>query len=1438
VDTELAGDFVRQLQLAKQLEQKAKEAARGRETAEERIEEATALLAKVKGMSAFSAETEKLITLANQSYSEKDYREALSYAVKSVEASVRARKERLQEMLDEARSLLDRVSSLGSSEKETDLAIKKASDALGSGELDEAFEMAKDAWDAAERNANRVLSDAFGRAQSSLLFAEGLGLKVEKQKSALRNCRDALESGDVGRSVELINTLSEALRSVLLDRFIERAARLERLLSLEKGFPLQLRDAHERKDSGRDLISHGRVEEAFAALEEAEDAFSRNFGKAAGKRMDELARRARNVSRWKEVDLGDLEGEARRLEREERYSEAVTLLDSARDRVREAEKEVLLRFMAAMQPRLRLAHMTMKDVSPALQRMEEARKALRSDDLNRAFALAEEARQVVEERLQGYDRVEEELQKAQSLRSRCADLELACPEGGKAMVAARKLTMKGDYDQAVEALRSSQRSYRLSLENHFATAIMRLEMKLASAMRLDAEVAEESAALENLTAKVRKGDFELVHGSLITIAEAVEDKTSKAVSQELGKAEAVVSRYPSCPDVDRARESLAEAGERFRSNEFQAARDIAISAIGELMSKRRESLDHSLKEGRIMLDMAKQLGAESVTLRDRLKRGEELRASGRMDDATLLADEVCSYGRSIVTTEIDQQLTDLMQRSANARQAGVEVSAPERLAEDASNALHHGEIAQSFDLTMAARRSLQETMVLYRSLKERLEEWEALMEDARRGGHDVLEATDAVARARALLGSGKYGETREQLDAAEGALKVNAPAFLLRYHLKRMSRLGDLLGKLGHEGSELELKRGGPYRAEELETSLSKLSALRWEWEEKAAASLGKDMSRCKRELDKASVSGNAVGHVKQILARAASSLEEGKLFDAMSALELVRSELDETVQRDRNLADALSHLEEASEQLGEMKAPAGDVTVLLEQARALRREGDLPAAYDSAKRGLQRSQTIARERMAALTSFAGGLTEERSSWEDLRTARKLAEDIEEALKNYRYRHAMLLARSFREELERVLQDRGLAEEELRNYEARLKEEAKAGLRPPTCQRALEKAKAHMAQGRFVQVLSAVSAARDELRSVSEMYESRLSELNELRETLNSLEVLDARKDHVEELLDRSWSSLKDMKFDSASLYLRRARNGLHEFMTLRMNELLWEFGPLHDLIKRLKLHDRFSAEINDITGLVVDGATPRDLNRLSRSVDLVKAGLGDMFQEQRERVRRIIEKASRAGKETGRSWEVWADSESRAKRGDLWEAFSSLESAVSFIGQRAGQAPEQLSRQLSESLKRAKDMDVELPGTEKAYAVALMAEKDGKRAELMGKALETLQQEVRSMYPRVTADVELAGEVREGRPLDVKLCLRNDSGHGARSVRAFVFGDVEVKGMVEAGSLGPGEEVRGRITVIPNRAGIMSLGITVKCKPLLTDEDVLYDSKIDLDVK
>ena len=1436
----MSGDFVKQLQLAKQLEQKAKEAARGRETAEKSIQEATALLDKLKEMDASPAETGKLLTLASQSYSDKDYKESLSYSVKSIDAADRSRKERLREILREASSLMERVSTLGKAEEETTRSLSEAAKAIDSSDSDGTYELCKGAWDMAEQNANRVVSEAFGRAQSSMLFAERLELKVDKQKTMLRSCRDALESGDIVKSVDLIQSLLGVLKSMTMERFTKRSGKIDELLSLKKSIDFDTAPARSLMEKAREAIVGARVEDAFLALDNAEESFSGEFGGAVVQRLADLRQRTGElVAHGQRVDLGDVAGKVQHMELQEKYSDVIQLLDGARDKVRSAEKAVLLHEMTAIQPRLKLAHIVKKDVRDALQKMEESRVALKADLFEDALALVEEARSIVEEKLNGYDQVEEELRQTQELRARCDDLGLPCTEGSKEMGAAKRQTLQGDFVTAIDSLRQAQQAFKQKLENYFATDIMRLEMRLATSMRLGADVSEESALLESLTARVRKGDFELVHGSLVTIGSSVEEKTLEVVTEELRQAENLMSHYADRPEAERGLVSLKQAKERLLKKEYQQAHDQARQVVTTMNAERRKNLDQSIREGKALMDMAGQLDAESVTLREKMQRSEELKALGRMDEASVLAEEVISYGRSIVSSEVDKQLTDLMQHISMARKNGVEVGHAEHLTEQGSQSLRRDDLSSAFELTMSARRSLQEVVALYQSLRERLDEKEELLEETKRANMDIPEVRELVIKSGELLRSGEYDEAGKELDKAEATLREKASPFILSLKIKQLKEMVKLRDKLGYKDSEARLKQFEELDASRLDESTGSLAKLKEEWEGEITASLNKELNVCQKEVDKISASGLSMGHVQQLLARGRNSLSDRKLLDSMRAIELIRVELDQSVQADRRLNDILAQVEDAVEQLKDMKLDTKEVLVLLEQARALKRTGSAPVAADLATKAMDRSLSLAKERILSLMNFAGGLTTERMNWEDLRTARKLSDDIDEALAKHRYRHAHLLARSFREELERVLQDKSTAEEELRKFEARLKEEAAAGLRLESSMKALEKTRALMARGRFVQALGGVNIARDELKSLTEMYDSRLMDYNALREMVNSLEVLDPRKDNMEELLDQCWSSLKIMQFESASLYLRRARNALSDFLTTRTNELLWEFNPLHDLIKRMKLQKKFGTEISEIEKAAVDHITPRDLNTLERNVERVRAGMKDIFHEQREKARRTIEKSSRADKETGRAWEIWSDSESQSDRGDLWEAFNSLETAVNAIGRKGAETAEQLQKQLTNMLEKANSYRIELGETEKAYAEALALIKQGKNPmSHLKRACDISRKEVRATYPDITAELEFVGEAKEGGRMDVVVHLKNDADYDARIVRAFIFGDAEVKGMVEVDLLKAGQEAKGRITIIPMNEGLLTLGISVKCKPMLTEEDVLYDSKFDLDVK
>jgi hypothetical protein len=105
----LTGDYIKQLQLKKQIEQKAKEAAKSREAAEDMLAKAEEALKLAKKMDAPAAEAEKYLTEASSFFKEKDYRSSVVQSTKSIDTAHKAQQDKVGSMLEAADLVLERV---------------------------------------------------------------------------------------------------------------------------------------------------------------------------------------------------------------------------------------------------------------------------------------------------------------------------------------------------------------------------------------------------------------------------------------------------------------------------------------------------------------------------------------------------------------------------------------------------------------------------------------------------------------------------------------------------------------------------------------------------------------------------------------------------------------------------------------------------------------------------------------------------------------------------------------------------------------------------------------------------------------------------------------------------------------------------------------------------------------------------------------------------------------------------------------------------------------------------------------------------------------------------------------------------------------------------------------------------------------------------------
>ena len=109
----MTSDYLKQLQLTKQLEQKAKEAAKHRKAAEDKLAEAERSLALAKSLEIETHGVQKTLAEGHAAYGKREYAAALATATKVLEDLLRLQGEKVDEVLSSALAVLGMLTEVG-----------------------------------------------------------------------------------------------------------------------------------------------------------------------------------------------------------------------------------------------------------------------------------------------------------------------------------------------------------------------------------------------------------------------------------------------------------------------------------------------------------------------------------------------------------------------------------------------------------------------------------------------------------------------------------------------------------------------------------------------------------------------------------------------------------------------------------------------------------------------------------------------------------------------------------------------------------------------------------------------------------------------------------------------------------------------------------------------------------------------------------------------------------------------------------------------------------------------------------------------------------------------------------------------------------------------------------------------------------------------------
>ncbi len=1443
----MPGNYLRQLQLTKQLERQAKEAAKNREAAEESIGEVEEAIQTAERMGANVSQGKKFLVESNDSFSNKDYKGSLGLAAKAMEEVMKAQRERISEIIRSGERLLDLLEDAREDSEAPYGLLEKGRRVMSEGELEQAYEIANEAWDKSEQFINSRMADYFGRAQSLLLLAEDKDIDVQGDREVLNRAREFLEKGDYETSLDRLNSCIGGVKSELENEFESRVDSMQNDVARMEEFEDQLSSVLDPVDEMRGLMSDGHMEEGFARLKILESDFRRTVFNCLDQEFNSLQKRSELLEEYG-VDsdrLKEIIGEGRTLLRSDQRWEAMAKMREADERSIERGVEVLAGEINRISSRLVVASKIDVDVSESLELLKRAREDIREGDFESSLQHFNEAERMLQEETRGLDEVARELSEVSSLMTIAHTIDADLSDPLERMGGARELVLSGDVEEALPEIKGSKELLKSSIESKLGERIMRAEMMITSAIRMDLPVSEEDAAVESLIEMVEEENYRKTIEQLDRIEEGLKERLESRAQESLSRGEGMLEGLREEVDVSSVRSKLEGASDRLDAGEYADAFDLSTEAIEELEVLEEAEMERRLAEIDSLLSINERLGVESVTLNEKLDHTESLMREGETSQALEGAKEIIRFAVSIIEHELNDLMKDLLFSITDARKDGVSVGDLEGSVEDINEILDEGRVKEAYSKFQDLKDGLNDRIRTHEEMEEDLDELTGVLNQAKNSGLTVSRPWSKLEEALALFKKGRYEESQKALDLAEKLTEEQISPFISE---KRVEEAKNVLAVARRrfievEDLEEEVERAESLlQGEEYSEVLSSAENIITELRGRLKDDVSQEIEKVKELISGSEEEMMDLASINKIVSKAEDLLERGKINDAMRAIKVVKNDLDQGVLKSKRARKEMEEAKALIDKIRTMGLNPSSAKKLLEQARTRYGEGKVETAADLAEQATKKAEELGKDciqdRMKQLRMNYRAMNLEG---EELDKAVQIEGKIKNALSQGRFERALSMFHSLEQEIDRVKKQKNLAERALESVSDRVREVEKEDLISKKVQSLLRGAEKRFEKGAFTESFSLSIQTGEELNAITRLHERRRKEVSELMSQIEQLED-DIEISEASALAHKGLDHLKDLEFEKASLYIRKCRSQIQRMMNGLYREKMKELESLMNL--------SYEVEIEE------PGLSSSALKRASeglQSIDMqILEELGEVILGTRERITEALEErinevsgkvdvARNSGADVDISEKLLIQARNLLREDELEDVHALVEESEESIGEAVERRKEYVERKLrTESLiETGKRHGLIMNDAIEYFEEAENQGGDYSRAiEMMDQALELAEEEASSYLPEIRVNIDFLEGPVAGRWNDAMLRVRNEGESMAKDVRVELHGEIEARGLRPLKKLRGKEEKNIGIELFPRSSGTLTMGMTLICRPVLSQEDWGFEASFELEVE
>ncbi len=1139
----MASNYLKALQLTKQLEKKAQEATKFRKLAEAEIADAEELIKTAKNMDANVAKAEAKLTEATNALAQKEFKTASEHAQESKNLAEKAVSEHVFIVLDSTKNLVKLAKDMGIKAPNVEEFLAKADSAVAEKRYEVALEQAEKGWEVVDKLHNENVSQAFTKAQTLIVMAKKMGQNVSEVEALLDKAREYTEKSEYENALKFIYDGTQQATKLVEDEISKLMENITFSLDLANRMGADVANVEELKSEVQAALDAGDFDKTLIIINKSQIEIEKIVGKASTKiirECEELIKDAKKINA--EVTKAFLLfNKAKESFKSKNFAEVFDYSNQIKEEVENAQFQCVLKTISLSRPKFITAKNIGANLSEAVKFLDMARGSLKDKKFEEAMEFARKGETTINKLISNYEGAKEELQLITQAISRAAKIGVDTTQITDMMKDAKRSFDAKDYKKAMSLISQCREKIEQAMYDHTMEIIKKSEGVISLGEKTDSEVNNVKEYLDQAMGALKAEDYAKAIELAKKSREEAGGAIKKGITKEIVELTSLVNTLEDGEEKGKCLSMLSSASDVLDVDNYEEAFSHILGCKTYISTYTKTSVEAVESKIKALAEMKGEY-SESEEVLEKIKsflEKEDYPSSIRASKE--LFDKINHQQQKIVSNLASSIIESIQQ----AKKKGMDVSELNDKLRRANDAIGKRNYLDAYRIMNESKERTLAFIEEHDKLNEALIDLKLRLEDTQKKGIDITSVERKYEEAEKSLSEGNFENVSNIIEESKNELDGLVITSSIQEKMELGKKCIEIAKSLEIDPSEMELqiKKAVIYMNKgQLENALDSSKIAAEKAEEICNVKISDLLSNAYSMIIEAKKIGLDVLTVEVLYQKAEEALELRHYEKAAKYASQSLSEIEEIRDESQRTANIINLAGNYIQEAENIKADVTEAKKLLEKALSELKSNEYLTSIELGKKCIRIAKRAKELKVTeAISSFQSIIDKSKREGVDVSKAEKLLEEAKDALVDEDYNEALRLAMLSESEVEKVDLQKKMAAEIIAVTAAKLKEAEKKGIQADSVRKLLINAATSLKNHEYVKALEFALESGMVLSETAEEYERAQTTVQAAQARINESSNLGVDVKKANELLETARKAFEEKNFITSIKYAKES---------------------------------------------------------------------------------------------------------------------------------------------------------------------------------------------------------------------------------------------------------------------------------------------------------